>query len=124
MAHDVEPLLGRGFSVAVQQLADAVDENLGASARHAVEARGDQPTEDGWNGQLRQPRQVNDLWRRQRVQLEPGITLLDRAEQIFVPGEGQIGIVSALQQQLHAADGDGLVDFSEQLVEAQHVAFG
>ena len=62
--------------------------------------------------------------RRERVELERGIALLDGPEQIFVPGERQVGIVAALQQQLHAADGDRLVDLPEQLVEAEHVAFG
>ena len=56
--------------------------------------------------------------------LNVGIPLLDRAEQILVPRERQIGIVAALQQQLDAADGDRLVDLSEQLVESEHVAFG
>ena len=72
--------------------------------------------------QLRQPREVNHLRRRQRVQLELGIARLDRAEQILVPGQRQIGIVAALHQHLHAADGDGLVDLAEQLLEAEDVA--
>ena len=55
--------------------------------------------------------------------LNVGIALLDRAEQILVPRQRQVGIVAALQQQLHAADGDRLVDLAEQLVEAEHVAF-
>src|SRR5258706_2192296 len=64
-----------------------------------------------------------DYFRRgQRVQLEIRITSLHRAEQIFVPRERQVGIMSTLQQQLDASDRDGLVDFSEQLVEAEDVA--
>ena len=55
--------------------------------------------------------------------LKRRITFLDRAEQIFVPRQRQIRIVAALQQQLHAADRDRLVDLAEQLVEAQDVAF-
>ena len=39
-----------------------------------------------------------DFWRRQRVQLEGGIPLLDGTEEIFVPGQRQIGIVAPLQQ--------------------------
>ena len=43
VAHDVEPLVGGRLAVAVQQLAHAVDEDLGAAAGDAVEARGDEP---------------------------------------------------------------------------------
>ena len=74
--------------------------------------------------QLRQPRQVQDLWRRERVQLEAGVALLDGAEQILVPRERQVRIVTALQQQLHAANRQRLVDLAKQLVEPEHVAFG
>ena len=56
--------------------------------------------------------------------LNVGIALLDRAEQILVPRQRQVGIVAALQQQLHAADGDRFVDLPEQLVEPEHVALG
>ena len=122
LAHDVEPFVGGRLAVAVEQLAHAVDENLGAAAGNAVEPGGDQAIDHRGHRQLRQPRDVNHLRRRQRVQLELRIALLDRAEQILVPRQRQIGIVAALQQQLDAADGDRLVDLPEQLVEAEHVA--
>ena len=53
-----------------------------------------------------------------------GIARLDRAEQILVPLERQIGVVAALQQQLAAAERDRLVDLAEDLLEPEHVAFG
>ena len=56
------------------------------------------------------------------MELERRISLLDRAEQILVPGQRQIGIVAALQQQLNAADRDRFVDLPEHLVEAEDVA--
>ena len=83
----------------------------------------DQPIDDLANTELRQPRKVDDLRRRERVQLEVRISRLDRAEQILVPRERQVGVVAALQQQLHAADLDRLVDFPEDLFEPEHVAF-
>ena len=43
VAHHVEPFVGRRLAVAVQQLAHAIDEDLGAAAGNAVEAGGDQP---------------------------------------------------------------------------------
>ena len=123
VAHHVEPFVRGRLAVTVQKPAHAIDENLGAAAGNAVEARGDQPIDDLGHAELRQPRQVDHFGRRQRVQLEIRIALLDGAEQIFVPGERQIGVVPALQQQLHAADFDRLVDLPEDLVEAEDVAF-
>ena len=56
------------------------------------------------------------------MQLERRIPLLDRPEQIFIPGQRQIRVVAALEQELNAADRDRLVDLSKQLVEPEHVA--
>ena len=70
VTHHVEPLVSRGLAVTVQQPANAIDENLGAAAGNAVQPCGDEPIDDLRNVELRQPRQVNHLGRRQRVQLE------------------------------------------------------
>ena len=70
VTHDVEPFVGRRLAVAVQQPAHAIDQNLGAAAGNAVEAGRDQPIDDLRHRQLRQPREMNDFRRRQRVQLE------------------------------------------------------
>ena len=43
VAHHAEPFVGRRLVVAVQQLAHAIDENLGATAGDAVESGRDQP---------------------------------------------------------------------------------
>src|SRR5205807_10386239 len=64
---------------------------------------------------------VDDLRRRERVEFKRGIPLLDRAEQIFVPGERQIRIVPTLEQKLHTADGHGFVDLAKQFVESEDV---
>ena len=123
LTHDVEPFVGGRLAVAMQQPANPVDENLGAAAGNAVEPRGDEPIDDLGHADLRQPRQVNHFGRRQRVQLEIGIAILHRAKEIFVPRERQIGVVAALQEQLHAADFDSLVNLPEDLREAEHVPF-
>ena len=67
---------------------------------------------------------MQDLGRRQRVQLEVRVARLHAAEQILVPGDRQVGVVAALQQQLVAAERPGLVDLAEDLLEAEDVAFG
>ena len=104
LAHDAEPLVGGRLAVAVEQLANAIDEDLGAAAGHAVEPGGDEPAIDLGHGQLRHPRDVQHLRRRERVQLEVGIARLDGAEQVLVPRQRQVRVVAALQQQLVAAD--------------------
>ena len=63
VAHDVEPLVGGRLVVAVEDLAHAIDENLGAAARNAVETGGDQPIDDLRHRQLRQPRDVHHFRR-------------------------------------------------------------
>ena len=104
VAHDVEPLVGGGLAVAVEQLAHAVDQDLGAAAGNAVEAGGDEALDHVRHRQARQPREVHDLRRRERVQPERRVALLDGAEQVLVPLDRQVGIVPALEQQLAAAD--------------------
>ena len=124
VAHHVEPLVGRRLAVAVQQLAHAIDEDLGAAAGNAVEAGVDQPLDDLRHRQLREPRDVDHFGRRQRVQPERRIARLHRPEQILVPLQRQVRVVAALQQQLPAAERDRLVDLPEDLVEPEHVAVG
>ena len=123
LPHDVDPLVRRRLAVAVQQLAHAIDQNLRATARNAVEAGRDQSLDHRRRGYLVQPGNVQDLRRRERVQLELGISRLHRAKEILVPLNRQIRIVAALQQELIAADRDRLVDLLEDLLEAEHVAF-
>src|SRR5215208_4578512 len=124
VAHDPEPLVAASLPVAVQQLSNAVDENFGTAARYAVETRCDQPLDDRRNGNLIQPGNVQDFRRRQRVQLEGGIPRLHSPEQILVPRNRQIGVVTTLQQQLVAADGNRLVNLAEDLVEGENVSIG
>ena len=124
LAHHAEPLVGGRLAVAVQQLAHAIDENLGAAAGNAVEAGGDEPLDHGGHRELGHAGDVQHLGRRQRVQLEGRVAGLHRAKEVFVPSDRQVRVVPALQQQLTAADADGLVDLLEDLVEAQDVAVG
>ncbi len=58
------------------------------------------------------------------MQAKRRIALLDGAKEILVPLERQVGVVTALEQQLTAAERDRLVDLAEDLLEAEHVAFG
>ena len=122
VAHHAEPFIGGGLAVAVEQLPDAIDEDLSAASGNAVEPGVDQAADHLGHRQAGQPGDVDHLGWRERVQAELGISSLDGAEQVLVPGEGNIGIVSALKQQLVAADGNRLVDLPEDLIEGEDVA--
>src|ERR671922_8161 len=62
---------------------------------------------------------THDAWRLSKLSRK---VRLHRAEEIFVPLDRQVRVVAALQQQLVAADGNRLVDFAQDLLEAEHVA--
>ena len=53
VAHHVEPFVGGGLAVAMQQMANAIDEDLGAAPWNAVEAGSDQAIDDVANAELR-----------------------------------------------------------------------
>src|SRR5262245_13584358 len=57
------------------------------------------------------------------MQLELGIPGFHGTEEILVPLDREVGVMATLQEQLVAADGDGLVDLLEDLLEAEHIAF-
>ena len=72
MAHDAEPFVRGGLAVAVEKFPDPIDQDLGATARDAVEATRDQPLDHLGNGKARQTREVEDFRRRERVETERG----------------------------------------------------
>src|SRR5687767_13598970 len=65
---------------------------------------------------------MNDLGRRKRMELELRISHLDRTEQVLIPLQRQVRVVSTLQQKLYTANGDCFVDLAEDLVESEDVA--
>ncbi len=89
--------------------ADAVDEDLGAAAGNGVEAGVAQPRQRLRDRELRAPRDVLDLRRRERVQVDL-VARLDRAEEILVVVDPEVGMVAALHEEPGAADREGLLD--------------
>ena len=71
------------------------------ASRRRVERLGD--------GQLRAPRDVLDLGRRERVQVDL-VARLDRAEEILVVVDPEVGVVAALHEEPGAADRERLLD--------------
>ena len=89
--------------------AHAVDEDLGAAARDRVEAGVAQPRERLRHRELRAPRDVLDLGRRERVQVDR-VARLDRAEEILVVVDPEVGVMAALHEEPGAADRERLLD--------------
>ena len=89
--------------------ADAVDEDLGAAARKRVEAGVAQARERLGHRELRAARDVLDLRRRERVQVDL-VARLDRAEEVLVEVDPEVGVVPALHEQARAADRERLLD--------------
>ena len=58
------------------------------------------------------------------MQLERGVSGLDRSKEILVPGNRQVWVVPALEEKLIAADGDRLFDLAQDLFKAKNVPFG
>ena len=53
VAHHVEPFVGGGLAVAMQEMANAIDEDLGAAPGNTVEACSDQAIDDVRNTEAR-----------------------------------------------------------------------
>ena len=73
--------------------------------------------------QLRAARDVLDLGRRERVQVDR-VALLDRAEEVLVVVDGEVGVVPALHEDAGAADRERLLDLLEDDRLRQQVALG
>ncbi len=113
-AHHVEPL-GRRALVWADRLAHGLDEYLGAAARQRVEARVAQPPEHRLDAQVVEAREVDDLRRRERVDVD-GEGVRDVPEHLLEKLEPQIGVQAALHEELRAAEGDHLVELRVELV--------
>ena len=108
VAHDVQPVGGPRL-LGGDHVADAVDEDLGAAAGDRVEARVAETRERGRDAQLRAARDVLDLGRRQRVQVDR-VALLERAEEVLVVVDAEVRVVPALHEDARAADRERLLD--------------
>ena len=73
------------------------------------------------DGQLRPARDVLDLGRREAVQVDR-VARLDRAEQILVAVDAEVGMVAALHEDAGAADRERLLDLLEDHRLRQQVA--
>src|SRR3989304_1307960 len=107
----VEPLVRRRL-LRGDDVAHAGGGDLTAAARHRIEPGVAQSRERLPDRQLRPPRDVLDLWRRECMQMDP-VALLDRAEEVLVVVDPEIGMVPALHQHARAPDRQRLLDLLE-----------
>ena len=89
--------------------ANPVDEDLGAAAGDGVEPCVAQARERLGDGELGTSRDVLDLGRRERVQMDP-VARLDRAEEILVVVDPEVRVMAALHEEAGAADRERLLD--------------
>ena len=108
LPHDVEPLL-RLRLLRRDDRPHAVDEDLCAATWDRVEPRVAKPRQRLRHGELRTPRDVLDLRRRERVEVDR-VASLDRAEEILVVVDPEVRVVAALHEQPGPADRDRLLD--------------
>ena len=115
-----EPFLGLRLLLG-DPLADPVHQDLAAAAGNAVEARRPELAHHVGHGQAEALAEEHDLGGREAVNVDR-VVPLDVAHQLEIPLERDVGVVAALEQDLHAADRLALVDLGADLLEAEHVA--
>ena len=121
LAHHLKPLLALGL-LRGEDVPHAVDEDLAAAARDRVEPSVAQTRDGVGNREVRAPRNERDLRRRERMQVELRVPLLDRAEDVLVPLDAKVWVVTALHQRARATDRDRLLDLGEDDPLRQDVA--
>ena len=104
-------------------VADAVDEDLRAAARDRVEARVAQAGQRDRDAELRAACDVLDLRLGERVQVDR-VALLDRAEEILVVVDREVGMVAALHEDARPTDRKRLLDLLEDDRFRQQVPLG
>src|SRR4029077_12621692 len=117
--HYFEPPVGAGFLLR-DAIADLLDEDFAAPTRDRIEARGHELVDHLFDRHAEASREEIDLGRREPVDVNR-VVPLDVAHQVEVPLERDIGVVPALDEDLHSADGLELVDLAADLLERQHV---
>jgi hypothetical protein len=119
---DAEPFLGLRLLLR-HALADLVHQDLAAAARDAVEPRLPQLPHDLRDREAEALAEEDHLAGREPMDVDR-VVPLDVAHQLEIPLERDVRVVSALEQDLHAADGLALVDLGADLLEAEDVPLG
>ena len=108
-AHDLEPAL-RIHLEPRYRIAHAVDENLAAASGHRIETRRAQTGEHHLIRHVLESGDVVNFRRTQGVEMKVRELSLHPGEELLVPFDPEIGVVSPLEQNLLAADGVELIE--------------
>jgi len=120
--HYLEPPIRAGF-LAGNLIAHTLHEDLAAAARNRVEPRRHQLPDDLLDRHAEPAGEEIDLRRREAVDVDRMVAL-DVAQQVEIPLERDVGVVSSLHQDLDAADRLELVDLAADFLERQQVPLG
>ena len=96
---------------------DFVVKDFRAASRNGAQARIAQPRDSIPYGKARDFGDAEHFRRRKTMQVNLREALLDRAQQIFVVVDAQIGMQSALHENAGATEGYGLFDFLQDRVQ-------
>src|SRR6185437_9076806 len=119
--HDLEPAIGAGFFLR-DEVAHALHEDLAAAARNRIESGLDELTDDVTCIHAEELGEAVDLARAESVNVN-GMVRLNVLEQLEIPLEGDVRVVSPLHEDLHGTQLFRLVDFRADLLERERVAF-
>src|SRR5207247_6365415 len=106
------------------RLADAVGEDLRSAPGQAAHAGVLQALEHLTQRQLVELVEVPDFRGTEGVQVDLRVAFSEVAQEFFVPLQTQRGMVAALQKDLVAAEGDGLLDLLIERLARQDVGVG
>ena len=119
--HDLEPAIGAGLFRS-DDVADALNEDLSPATRNRIESRFAQLADDVNCVQAEQLGEEINFTRTEPVNVDRVITL-DVPHQVEVPLKRDIGVVPALNQDLHSAKRLELFDLGSNLLERKRVPF-
>ena len=123
LAVDLQPVVGEHLA-ARHRLPHPIDEDLATTAGERTEAGPGEPLQHFHEGALRDLREVVDLRRRETVDVDGGVVVLDVAEHLLVPLQRQRGVEPTLKEDLVATEGHRLPDLRQQHVAVEDVALG
>ncbi len=116
---NAQPLLGLGL-LPGDPLPYLVDQDLTATPRNAVQPRGLELAHHVGHREPKALAEEHHLGRREAMDVDR-VMPLDVAHQVQIPLEGDVGVVAALKQDLHPADGLALVNLPTDLLVTQDV---
>ena len=121
--HDGQPVGGQGLERR-DGPAHPVHEDLTPSPGDAVEPRGLQAAQHLLQRPPAHLDDVLDLGGREGVHVQTRELLLERAQKVLVPLQGEIGVVATLHEDAGAAEGQGLLDLGVERLFRVQVSLG